>query len=205
MEKAFLISIISGLFAFFSATIALMQSLKVAKIKAKTELSIEKIKKENNIALENIKNEHNRRIEAFKIAKEESAPIENALSKAWEDIQKIKNTIYKLLAPAPYDIDIAVDTIKMATKSIEEEYEKWGNRLPEVAKNAWYSSKFLSFDLLSELNKCSTHKNTSLQLSNDITNKFNEIRFGLSEHQSVLSTIREELRELNIKKVLELI
>ena len=214
MKIEIIIAIISAAAGIAGASIASIQAVRTSKMKSQADAMLEKIKAEVNITLEKIKAEVNitlermketreRRQKAFEIASQESAPVEAALSQAWEDIQLIKEILTRLTSSARYDADIALEALKPPAQRIREGYAKWGAVLPETARRAWHSAKGSIATLEQTLTIESGSDDPRLPESSVAVLK--DMRVFIDDYQDVLGEARQGIRDANIKHLMEVI
>jgi hypothetical protein len=203
MSTEIVVAIISGVAGLAGGVIAWIQAVKINRLKAEADSTLERIKAETNLALETMKVESESRRKAFELGTAESKPIEDAISQAWRDIQTIKELITTLLAPARYDIDLALKVFKPAYTSLVEGYSQWGSSLPDSARESWHAAKgilaFIDFTLPNQKGE----NPNNLDLSPQISERLYEIRLLLTDHQMALSGSRQTIRDEAIHKVVE--
>jgi hypothetical protein len=192
MSNEVVIAIISGIGAVIAAVIAWFQSLRTVKLKVETELAIEKMKIDRE-----------RRQKAFEIACQESAPIEAAINRAWEDIQIIKEEISKILSEGEYHADLALGFIETASNRLREEYGKWAVSLPQDARDVWHKAKGNASAIQGIVVKHSPIKEANPELPPDIKEKLRDARTSLTDYQMILTSTRQSLRNLQIQRILE--
>lgn len=203
MKVELIVAIISGLAGIAGALIASIQAIRTSKLKGGADAKLEQIKAETNIAVETMKEERERRQKAFEIASLESAPVEAALAQAWEDIQLIKEIISKLVSQERYDLDIALEHLNPACSNLINGYAKWGARIPEQARKAWHSAKGTVAGFQHVL--ITESKTNKSQLSSEIIEALKEMRTFLTDHQMIIMTSRQGIRDSNIKHLVEII
>jgi hypothetical protein len=173
MDKSILIPLVSGCFAILCALVALFQSWRLEKIKI----------------------DENRRKAALEITRQKSIPIENALTKAWENIQILKHVISKIIAPIRYDADIALETIKEAHKHIEEEYAKSGIKIPDSARDSWHKAKEISAQIIIIVAENSRANDKIDTFSEEEIKTLSNYRSELTDLQSLIVESRSKLQQ----------
>lgn len=203
MNAEVIVAIISGLAGIVGALIASIQAIRTSRLKAGADAKLEQIKAETDIAVETMKETKERRQKAFELASQESAPLELALSQAWEDIQLIKEVISKLVSQERYDLDFALDHTEAPCTRLTDGYAKWGASIPEPARKAWHAAKSnVSTFKQMLVGQDGTPKSP---LSVETIETLKEMRISLTDQQMMVGAARQSIRDANMTHLLEIL
>lgn len=204
MSKEIIIAIISGIVGLAGGVIAWVQTIKTSRLKADTDAALERIRSETSLALEKVKAEQERKKRAFEVAVDESKPVEAALAQAWHDIQNIKDVMSKYMSGYRFDEESAKGAFSSACVSLSEGYAKWGTEIPESARQAWHKAKG-TITAVEGLFPSQALGSDVLPLPPNSAERLREIRAVLTDCQMSLAASRHAIRDMVMKKLLELV
>jgi hypothetical protein len=199
MNTQLLIAIVSGIVSIIAAIIAFIQSLRTARLKATTALALEELKADRQERMEELRADREKRKEAFQIARQDSAPVEQALAQAWQNIQIIKEVISTLVARERYDADLAPGSLRPAVAGLLDLYHQTGMVLRQPTRLAWQKALACGNELEELISK-----NGPPQLASDDIERLRGMRVLLSGLQMDISDGRQRVREELVQKALGL-
>lgn len=124
------VALIGALASVIAAICAVVAAMRSARLKAEADLVLERFRAEDS-----------RRRQAFETATREAEPVTKALVQVWNDIQAVRDVIYKTVSPALYDEAAATETLRTAVAGIAEGYGHFGSVVPPEAAQAWHDAK----------------------------------------------------------------
>lgn len=192
LPPAVTVAVIAGAVSIAGAAIALIQAKRTEKIKADTSLLLEKIKAADE-----------RRRRAFELATQETEPLGKALSQVWGNIQIVREVIYKATAPARFDQDLALQTLRSAVENISIGYGQWGASLSPAADRAWHSAKNAAGLVESLISQRGAGPIPLPTASPNVDERLRELRSQLHDYQTEVQEAREGLRATHMRQILE--
>lgn len=202
MSKEILVAIISGIAGLVGGSIAWIQAIRTSRLKAEADAALEKIKSQASLALEEARDSREKRKRAFEVAVEESRPVEVALAQAWHDIQSIKDVISKYTSGFRFDVDSARHSLSSSCATLSEGYARWGTAAPDNAKQAWHNAKGCGASVEILLDDAG---GAGFPLPADLTERLKELRTTLTDSQMAIAADRDTVRDVMMKKILELV
>jgi hypothetical protein len=178
-------SVIAAGFSFHSAT-------RTARLKSQADLMLERFKAEDQ----------NRR-RAFELALKESEPLITALTQAWTDLQTIRDTIQKIVAPMRFDEAHALKTLRSAVTGISTGYSRFGSSLPREAEDAWHSAKGRVAIIETLVQQRGADAAPKRGCPPDIEERLTSIRSALRDDQTVLQQARDSVRAQVMRRIME--
>jgi hypothetical protein len=203
ITKEVAVALISGAGGLVGAVIAWIQAARTAKLKAAADETLEKIKAQSGIALAALKEEGEHRRKALELATQESKPVEDALSQAWRDVQKVKEVIAGLLSRARYDLDLAAKTLTPVVARLVDNYATHGANLPESGREAWHAAKKSAAVIEAVVASLGKLEDLRAPLPQGTRRSLREARVSLTDQQMALAAARQTVREEQTLRILE--
>src|SRR4051812_3773361 len=116
MTTEIAVSIISLAGSSLAAVLSWLQAQRAGKLNAGIKLAMAKMKED--VA---------RRKQAVALAMTEAQPIEDAVERAWADIQISRDVIGKVTGPAHYDAHLAIKEIQPLAERLASAYAQFGS------------------------------------------------------------------------------
>lgn len=168
---------------------SLLQTMRVAKLKAETELRIAGMTAASGSLTEHAKAES----KLLDAAVQDARTLDQEISEGWKHLQIIKDELAKLAARDRYFVDMAYDRLLVSSVYIADAYARVGSRLPAETREAWHRVKNLAAEIEARCKGWVASGTTHDLLTNDDRAELHHIRLALSEGQHVLSEQRQSL------------
>jgi len=192
VETNLWIALVGASASVVAAVVSLFAAARSARLKVQSDLAIERLR------LDAVN-----RQKAFDVAMKEVQPMEAALSSAWRDIQTIRDVIQRTVAPAQYDEQVALDTLRSAIAAISSGYSQFGGMLPPEAVSAWHSAKSHTSAVEPLMLSRGTGVNPQPEADPDVDEQLLQLRSALRDHQSVLQQSLLTIRGTVMNRIMD--